>query len=97
MQRLQTAPTPWQPAPSIDGRRHPGEVRGPDGPVAYIALNVNPELRANTLNAIAAAPGMAEAIILALETSRHLPDTGEFVITQDAHRLLTEALKRAAG
>ena len=49
---------PWVAAPTI----HPGEVRGPHGPVAYVSLAVPIEQRHATVSVLAAALEMLEAL-----------------------------------
>ena len=45
-------------APLIDGLRHPGEVHGPNGPVAYISLAVPVEQRRATVSVLSATSGL---------------------------------------
>ena len=49
---------PWIAAPTI----HPGEVRGPHGPVAYVSLAVPIEQRHATVSLLAAAPDLLAAL-----------------------------------
>ena len=50
---------PWVAAPII----HPGEVRGPHGPVAYVSLAVPIEQRHATVSVLAAGLEMLEKLI----------------------------------
>ena len=49
---------PWVAAPTI----HPGEVRGPHGPVAYVSLAVPIEQRHATVSLLAAGLEMLEVL-----------------------------------
>ena len=50
---------PWVAAPIINGfPQHPGEVRGPHGPVAYVSLAVPIEQRHATVSVLALAAGL---------------------------------------
>ena len=54
---------PWVAAPVIKGfPQHPGEVRGPHGPVAYVSLAVPIEQRHATVSLLAAGSEMLEAL-----------------------------------
>ena len=54
---------PWVAAPVIKGfPQHPGEVRGPNGPVAYISLAVPIEQRHAAVSVLAAGLEM-EAVL----------------------------------
>ena len=53
---------PWVAAPII----HPGEVRGPHGPVAYVSLAVPIEQRHATVSVLAAGLEMLAALEAAL-------------------------------
>ena len=54
---------PWVAAPVIKGfPQHPGEVRGPHGPVAYISLAVPIEQRHATVSVLAAGLEMLKAL-----------------------------------
>ena len=60
-------PGPWVAAPIIKGfPQHPGEIRGPNGPVAYISLAVPIEQRHATVSVLAAARDMEKALEVAL-------------------------------
>ena len=55
---------PWVAAPVIKGfPQHPGEVRGPNGPVACISLAVPIEQRHATVSVLAAGLEMLEKLI----------------------------------
>ena len=43
--------------------QHPGEMRGPDGPVAYVSLVVPVEQRHATVSLLATAPEMLSKLI----------------------------------
>ena len=54
---------PWVAAPIIKGfPQHPGEIRGPNGPVAYISLAVPIEQRHATVSVLAAGLEMEKAL-----------------------------------
>ena len=54
---------PWVAAPTM----HPGEVRGPNGPVAYVSLAVPIEQRHAMVSLLAAAPELLAALELMLQ------------------------------
>ena len=53
---------PWVAAPVINGLQHPGEVRGPNGPICYVSLAVPIEQRHATVSRLAAALDMFDAL-----------------------------------
>ena len=54
---------PWVAAPIINGfPQHPGEVRGPNGPVAYVSLAVPVEQRHATVSVLAAGLEMLKVL-----------------------------------
>ena len=54
---------PWVAAPIINGfPQHPGEVRGPNGPIAYVSLAVPIEQRHATVSVLAAGLEMLETL-----------------------------------
>lgn len=92
--------TPWAAAPVIEGRQHPGEIRGQAGPIAYASLNLTQTERDTALKAMAATPEMTQAIAQTLNTHRTLngPDGKTVtVITEDALTMLQNALAKANG
>ena len=81
---------PWVAAPIINGfRQHPGEVRGPHGPVAYVSLAVPIEQRHATVSVLAAGLEMLEKLI---EVHILLLDQfGESAGTDDLATLIAKA------
>ena len=63
-------------APLIDGLRHPGEVRGPNGPVAYISLAVPVEQRHATVSVLSATSGLRTVSESSSQDSQHLRRPG---------------------
>ena len=58
---------PWVASPIINGfPQHPGEIRGPNGPVAYVSLAVPIEQRHATVSVLAAGLEMLKALEMAL-------------------------------
>ena len=103
------APRPWRTAPNTNGPKHPGEIRGPGGPVAYISLNVPEEQRDGSLRAMAAAPELLAAAREAVENAYLLDerdiqdgpedpyDGNRTIVTNRAWRMLKDALAKAGG
>ena len=63
---------PWVAAPLIDGLRHPDEVHGPNGPVAYISLAVPVEQRHATVSVLSATSGLRTVSESGSQDSQHL-------------------------
>ena len=84
---------PWVAAPVIKGfPQHPGEVRGPNGPVAYVSLVVPIKQRYATVSVLAAAPEMLKALEMAkdwLPSRRAIPD--------EIHDQIDAAIAKAKG
>ena len=102
----QPAAGPWCAAPNIGRNPHPGEVRGPDGPVAYVSLSVPLHQRDATVRTLSAARELAEAVEEALSEASVLNDRdlntqdgdplegNRTIITDRAVRMMKLALEK---
>ncbi len=91
---------PWVAAPIINGfPQHPGEVRGPNGPVAYVSLAVPIEQRHATVSVLAAGLEMLEMLEWACSQLCQYPTWCEanHPVRKPKHDAMRAALAKARG
>ena len=88
---------PWVAAPVINGLQHPGEVRGPHGPICYVSLAVPIEQRKATISRLAAAPEMFDLAVAFVEWVEDMPDENYEQREIELMALAKAAIAKAKG
>ena len=89
---------PWVAAPVIKGfPQHPGEVRGPNGPICYVSLAVPIEQRHATVSVLAAGLEMQAALqSIGMDENIDLSE-GVVMVSIQTMKTIHAALAKAKG